>query len=56
MTISIVSATPQVIAQGIQDLSTRELTRDPEVRPQHFPFTYAFTPKGPTDIAEPVVG
>ncbi len=56
MTISIVSATPQVIFQGIQDNSTRELTRDPEVRPQHFPFTYTFAPKGPIDIAEPVVG
>lgn len=56
MTISIVSATPQVIYQGIQDNSTRELTRDPEVRPQHFPFIPLFTQKGPTDIAEPVLG
>lgn len=38
-----------VIDLGIQDLSTRQLPREPENIPQHLPKFYLFTEKGPTN-------
>lgn len=38
-----------VIPYGTQDLSTRQVPREPEIVPQHCPKFYLYTQKGPTD-------
>jgi len=45
----IINAAPMVIERGIQDLSTRQLPREPEAIPQHCPKFFLFAQKGPTD-------
>jgi hypothetical protein len=48
MSIYIVNAAPMVIQYGTQDLSTRQLPREPEQIPQHLPKFYLYAQKGPT--------
>lgn len=55
MTSPFINAAPMVRDLGTKDSSTRAPIYEPEVRPQHFPFLYLFTQKGPED-PEPVVG
>lgn len=43
----IINAAPMVIELGTQDLSTRQVPRQPEAIPQHCPKFYLFTRKGP---------
>ena len=43
----IINAAPMVIDQGIRDLSTRRVPREPEAIPQHCPKFYIFAQKGP---------
>jgi hypothetical protein len=47
MVTQIVNAAPLVNDYGTQDLSTRQLPREPEAIPQHLPKFYLFTQKGP---------
>lgn len=49
MANQIVNAAPMVIDRGTQDLSIRQLPREPELIPQHLPKFYLFTQKGPTE-------
>lgn len=49
MATSIVNAAPMVIDRGTQDLSTRQVPREPELVPQHLPKFYLFTEKGPVE-------
>ena len=55
MANQIVNGAPMVIDYGTQDLSTRQLPREPEAIPQHLPKFYIFAQKGKTD-PELVVG
>lgn len=48
MANQIVNAAPMVIDYGTQDLSTRQLPREPDLVPQHLPKFYLFTRKGPS--------
>ena len=43
---SIVNAAPLVIQRGTQDLSTRQVTREPEAIPTHLPKAYIYAKKG----------
>lgn len=45
----IINAAPMVIERGTQDLSTRQLPREPEAIPQHCPLYFIYAQKGPTD-------
>lgn len=45
---TIVNAAPMVIEYGTQDLSTRQVPREPEAIPQHLPKFFIFAQKGPT--------
>lgn len=45
---TIVNAAPGVVDYGVQDLSTRQYVREPEVYPQHLPKYLIFAQKGPT--------
>lgn len=47
MVTQIVNAAPMVIDLGVQDLSTRQLPREPDAIPQHLPKFWLFTQKGP---------
>ena len=47
MATHIVNAAPMVIDLGTQDLSTRQLPREPDALPQHLPKFWLFTQKGP---------
>ena len=49
MANQIVNAAPMVIDYGTQDLSTRQLPREPELIPQHLPKFFIFAKKGPTE-------
>lgn len=49
MATQIVNAAPMVIDLGVQDLSTRQLPREPEAIPQHLPKFYLFAQKGPSN-------
>lgn len=49
MATSIVNAAPMVIDRGTQDLSIRQVPREPELVPQHLPKFYLFTEKGPME-------
>lgn len=44
---SIINAAPKVILEGIQDLSTRVVPREPEQIPMHLPQFFTFAQKGP---------
>lgn len=55
MSTYIVNAAPMVIQYGTQDLSTRQLPREPENIPQHLPKFYLYARKGPTS-SQLVVG
>jgi hypothetical protein len=55
MSSPFINAAPMVRNLGTKDSSTVTPAYEPEVRPQHFPFVYLFTKKGP-EIASPVVG
>lgn len=44
----IINAAPMVIERGTEDLSTRQLPREPEALPQHLPKFFVFAQKGPT--------
>lgn len=48
MSTYIINAAPMVIQYGTQDLSTRQLPREPEAIPQHLPKFYLYAQKGPT--------
>lgn len=48
MAKQIVNAAPMVIDYGTQDLSKRQVPRDPIAIPQHLPKYYTFAEKGPT--------
>ena len=45
---TIINAAPKVILNGIQDLSTRTVPREPEQIPIHLPQFFSFAEKGPT--------
>lgn len=45
----IINAAPMVIERGTQDLSTRQLPREPEAIPQHCPLYFIYAQKGPLD-------
>ncbi len=47
METHIVNAAPMVIDLGTQDLSTRQLPREPDAIPQHLPKFWLFAEKGP---------
>lgn len=47
MVTQIINAAPMVIDLGVQDLSTRQLPREPDAIPQHLPKFWLFTQKGP---------
>jgi hypothetical protein len=49
MATQIINAAPMVIDLGVQDLSTRQLPREPEAIPQHLPKFYLFAQKGPSN-------
>lgn len=49
MANQIVNGAPMVVEYGTQDLSTRQLPREPEAIPQHLPKFFLFAQKGPTD-------
>jgi hypothetical protein len=49
MVTQIVNAAPMVIDLGVQDLSTRQLPREPDAIPQHCPKFWLFTQKGPSN-------
>ena len=55
MSAYIVNAAPMVIQHGTQDLSTRQVPREPEAIPQHLPKFYLFAQKGP-ETPQLVVG
>lgn len=44
---TIINAAPKVILNGIQDLSTRVVPREPEQLPIHLPQFFSFTERGP---------
>ena len=52
---SIVNAAPMIIQRGTQDLSTRQVTREPEAIPTHLPKAYIYAQKGLT-VPQLVVG
>ena len=45
---TIINAAPKVILNGIQDLSTRVVPREPEQVPMHLPLFFSFAQKGPS--------
>ncbi len=45
---AIVNAAPMINLLGTQDLSTKQLVREPVARPTHLPKFYLYTKKGPT--------
>jgi len=49
MANQIVNAAPMVIDRGTQDLSIRQVPREPDLIPQHLPKFYLFAQKGPTE-------
>jgi hypothetical protein len=49
MANTIINAAPMVIEYGTQDLSTRQLPREPEIIPQHLPKFFLYTRKGPSE-------
>ena len=49
MVTQIINAAPMVIDLGVQDLSTRQLPREPDAIPQHLPKFWLFTQKGPSN-------
>jgi len=55
MSSTFINAAPMVQNLGTKDSSTVTPAYEAEVRPQHFPFVYAFTKKGPV-TPTPVVG
>lgn len=56
MATSIYSASPQVILEGIKDLSRRDVRPDPEAAPQHLPLFYTFAETGSPDEVKVVTG
>lgn len=48
MAKQIVNGAPMVIEYGTEDLSRRQLPREPEAIPQHLPKFYIFAQKGPS--------
>jgi len=49
MANQIVNGAPMVIEYGTQDLSTRQVPREPEAIPQHLPKFFLFAQKGPVE-------
>jgi hypothetical protein len=45
---TIVNAAPMIIQRGTQDLSTRQVSREPEAIPTHLPKAYIYAQKGLT--------
>lgn len=56
MATNIYSSTPQVILEGIKDLSGRVVTPEPEAQPQHLPLFYTFAETGSADDVRVVTG
>lgn len=56
MATNIYSSTPQVILEGIKDLSGRVVTPEPEAQPQHLPLFYIFAETGSADDVRVVTG
>ena len=46
--VYLVNAAPRVVHLGTEDLSTRQVPREPEAIPQHCPKYYIYARKGPS--------